>query len=179
MKLVDLTGKEFGRLKVKERDLKRSSKHTTFWICKCKCGNVISVRRGNLFSGQTTSCGCYRRELRWNGCGNLSGTYWKDVKHSAKQRGLEFSITKEDAWKLFEKQGGKCALSGLPLNFVSDWSRNKKKQTASLDRIDNTKGYTLDNIQWLHRRINFMKHTMTVEEFIGFCEAVVEFSKAR
>jgi 3-methyladenine DNA glycosylase AlkD len=50
----------------------------------------------------------------------------------------------EDAWNQFVKQDGKCALSGYPLclDFTNtDYSR----KTASLDRIDNNKGYEKEN----------------------------------
>ena len=46
--------------------------------------------------------------------------------------------------------------------------------TQSLDRIDSTKGYTIDNVQWVHKYINLMKHQLTQQQFIDFCKKVVE-----
>lgn len=46
------------------------------------------------------------------------------------------------------------------------------KQTASLDRIDNTKGYTEDNVQWVHKIINKMKSDLTQEDFIMWCKRI-------
>jgi len=48
-----------------------------------------------------------------------------------------------------------------------------KQQTASLDRIDSSKGYIEGNVQWVHRKINMMKQSYTQEEFIELCQAVV------
>lgn len=43
--LKDLTGKTFGHLKVIKRDEEKIGKdHGAWWICKCNCGNVVSIR---------------------------------------------------------------------------------------------------------------------------------------
>lgn len=55
-KLQDLTGLRFGRLVVKCID--RNKKKPTRWICKCDCGNEISVMGQSLKNGHTKSCGC-------------------------------------------------------------------------------------------------------------------------
>ena len=48
----------------------------------------------------------------------------------------------------------------------------KNEQTASLDRIDNSKGYIVGNVQWVHKQVNFMKGTMEQKEFIKFCKLI-------
>lgn len=37
--------------------------------------------------------------------------------------------------------------------------------TASLDRIDSTKGYVEENVQWVHKDVNFMKSNLTEQRF--------------
>lgn len=56
-KLIDLTGKHFGKLLVLRRD---TSKKGTYWLCQCNCGNIISTRRDTLTrkNNPKTSCGC-------------------------------------------------------------------------------------------------------------------------
>jgi hypothetical protein len=49
--------------------------------------------------------------------------------------------------------------------------------TASLDRINNSLGYSVDNIQWVHKAINRMKGSMENKLFIKFCEEVVNGQK--
>jgi hypothetical protein len=63
-KFVNLNGKRFGRLLVLERAPgKRRWKQTAFW-CQCDCGSkVVAIRAVSLVHGQTTSCGCLRREV--------------------------------------------------------------------------------------------------------------------
>lgn len=60
-KMIDRTGRKYGKLTVLFRDTK-TDKKGIFWICRCECGNIVSVNGDNLQSGNTTSCGCTRKE---------------------------------------------------------------------------------------------------------------------
>lgn len=61
---IDLTGQRFGRLTVIEKDIEKSiARGRTFWICRCDCGNIVSVQSADLLrKGGTRSCGCLHRE---------------------------------------------------------------------------------------------------------------------
>lgn len=59
-KLIDLTGRRFGRLKVIGRD--SSTSDDVRWQCICDCGNAKSVRGSHLRSGRVLSCGCLQKE---------------------------------------------------------------------------------------------------------------------
>lgn len=61
-KLIDLTGKQFGRLTVLRKDTERITNSGSYWICKCDCGKIKSVRSCSLRNGDIVSCGCYRTE---------------------------------------------------------------------------------------------------------------------
>ena len=55
-KCPNLVGNRYGRLKVMALD----EPHASFrmWRCHCDCGDEITIREGNLLSGNTRSCGC-------------------------------------------------------------------------------------------------------------------------
>lgn len=55
-----LVGQKFGRLTVLE-DVGRKRKGVV-WHCLCECGDIVEVMAGNLQSGNTQSCGCYKKE---------------------------------------------------------------------------------------------------------------------
>ena len=60
-RLIDLTGKRFGKLLVLEQaETKKASWGQTIpmWRCKCDCGNETIVSGVNLRLGKTNSCGC-------------------------------------------------------------------------------------------------------------------------
>lgn len=72
--VIDLTGQRFGKLLVVERDLfAPNTGKGASWICKCDCGNTVSVLSGRLKSGQTRSCGCLRYENTTQITENLAG----------------------------------------------------------------------------------------------------------
>ena len=75
-KLIDLTGQRFGRLTVLYRDKEKENEKrnkTTFWKCKCDCGNEVSVTSGSLRGGRTNSCGCLAEDVRHNKKNDLTG----------------------------------------------------------------------------------------------------------
>ena len=56
LKELNLIGKRFGYLTVIARNtqpLARSS-----WLCRCDCGNTLTIRTSHLLTGRTKSCGC-------------------------------------------------------------------------------------------------------------------------
>ncbi|EAK9503753.1 AP2 domain-containing protein [Listeria monocytogenes] len=58
--IIDLTGKEFGRLTVKE--FVRSENGNALWNCFCVCGNEKEVLAQHLKRGHVQSCGCLARD---------------------------------------------------------------------------------------------------------------------
>jgi hypothetical protein len=116
------------------------------------------------------------KNSKWKGCEEITGSYWRSVIFGAtKARNLEFSIDIIFAWDLYVQQNRKCALTGLDIIFAQ---LNKDlvagKQTASLDRKDSSKGYTKDNVWWVHKKVNIMKQSFSVEEFCYYCKLVAK-----
>lgn len=132
------------------------------WNVKCRCGKMKIKTTGHLKEGQSTNCGCKKK-----GVYDLNNRYWNGVAKCAKRRGIPFHLTIKDGWELFQRQDAKCALTGWPLKFGKD-------RTASLDRIDSKKDYSLDNIQWVHNHVNWMKNKFSQEYFIAVCASVTE-----
>ncbi len=71
-----MVGKKFGKLTV----IKRGETHITkggqrkvTWVCKCQCGNQITVRSQDLKNGHTKSCGCLPTSKRGKGLIDLTG----------------------------------------------------------------------------------------------------------
>ena len=172
-----LKHKNFGRLEVICREDNYVGKRKQVrWKCRCKCGNICYVTTGDLNSGHTTSCGCYHNELlsirSFKGYNEISAQYWTALKNGAKKRNYCFNITIEDGWEIFIKQNRKCALTGIELSFSKNFKNRKLLQTASLDRIDSSKGYEKDNIQWLHKEINTIKWTLSEDKLLYWVEKI-------
>jgi hypothetical protein len=168
---LELVGREFGKLKVLAESDKKGG--LSLWTCQCECGNIKDIIGRSLTSKNTKSCGkCRGPADNWRGCGEISGAYWSHFKHGALKRNKTLDVSIEEVWDLFLKQDGKCAISGVPLRFERRYIKNPKRQTASLDRIDNSKGYVFDNVQWVHKVVNWMKRTLTEKELVEWCEAI-------
>ena len=100
--------------------------------------------------------------------GDISNYHWTRININAKSRDLEFDITPEYIWNLWIEQQGKCKLTGVELNLKSIY-----EITASLDRIDSRYGYVVGNVQWIHKLVNWMKNSLSNNEFINICYCVV------
>ena len=62
---LDLVGQVYGLLTVVEKAPSHKTKGgntISCWRCRCQCGNEIVVRTNSLRTGNTISCGCYRKE---------------------------------------------------------------------------------------------------------------------
>lgn len=181
MILVDRTNIRYGKLIAISRNTsKKYRKLGIYWNCICDCGNKTVVYSGHLKTGHTSSCGCKSHSLlynskAWKGYEKISGTYFNSIYYGAKTRNLEFSITIEEIWELFLEQNRKCALTGLNISFSS--KHKLKDGTASLDRIDSSKGYIKGNVQWVHKTINLMKWNLEEKEFFAFCKLVKQYKK--
>lgn len=111
------------------------------------------------------------RSERHSGTIAIVGKYLSKCKYRAKKKGWEYNLTAKYVDKLYQSQGGACAITGIPLKLRINSS--EFEFTASLDRIDSNIGYTKGNVQWVHKRINAMKSDMSQEKFVEICRAVI------
>ncbi len=166
----DITGKKFGELYVVKRD--HLSNKGWYWFCNCSCNKTTIVRIDHLTGGRIKSCGCKlkgKTSVHWKGYEKISGAEWGSIKEGAIDRHLLLEISIKDIWNQFEKQNGKCALTNLDIDFNrGKHSKNVYLGSASLDRINNNKGYTIDNIWWVHKDINYMKSTFKLQDFLKY-----------
>ena len=90
----------------------------------------------------------------------------RNSKGRAEKKGWDFNLTLEDLETQYRFQDGRCAYSGIPLEVCPG------DNMISIDRIDSTKGYTYDNIQFSTYQINLMKRDIPHETFIKLCKLV-------
>ena len=158
----------------------------TYYRVQCDCGKIDLKRKDWVESGRTKMCkpcsakltaSKYPPPVNRTGCKGLSGTHYLSIKFGAKRRNIEFDVTPEYLWQLYLKQNKLCALSGTEIILVNKIKENNVDWTvvtASLDRIDSSKGYTKENVQWVHKRINFLKNNFTEKELLYWAKKIVE-----
>lgn len=182
-RVKDLTGQQFGYLTAESiAYVGKGKRKNAFWLCKCVCGGTKVINSSSLVEGGTKSCGCLRfksasKSPCWGGFGEISGNVWCKIRDSAKKRKLEFDLSIEDAWNIFLRQRRLCALTHLPITFAkSQIDHIRGGCSASLDRIDSTKGYVKNNVQWVHKDVNRMKSNFSEEKFVELCRLIVKYS---
>lgn len=161
----------------------------TLWIVECECGRECLKPSSDLnkiaIKGKGRCKSCYHLHMRgknnhkWKGHKDISHRYWSSLIDNAKSRNIKFDISVEYVWSLYLKQNKKCALSNLPIDF--SWTRvgKTRTQTASLDRINSSMGYTAGNVQWTHKTFNMMKRSQSIEDFFENCCRVADFYRKK
>lgn len=149
---------------------------------QCRCGTITTLLPLCIINGKSKQCNNCKFDMisvnKYTGYKELSGTYYNILQNGAKQRGLDFEVSIEYLYDLFLKQDAKCALSNEVITLNPHYIREQRKsgisQTASVDRIDPSKGYVEGNVQWVSIRINFMKGCLSQEDFVCLCKLVGE-----
>jgi len=165
--VIDITGQKFGRLIVIKRVYPNTRHRNTRWLCKCECGTEKTVDKSSLISGKTKSCGCLRRERGGRPKLNYGIANMRRVieiyKRHAKKRGNEWNLTEEQFRALTQKDCYYCG--GKPNNRRNARGYNGEYIYNGIDRIDNTKGYTIDNVISCCKVCNRAKNNLTLQEF--------------
>lgn len=149
-KPLDITGDRYGMLVAQRLD-SSSEPGRRKWVCLCDCGETARVALGNLRSGHTTSCGCWKREastksnLQHGGASGGRVSPEMESYYKAKSRCLRPTDRK------YPEYGGR----GITMH--PDWVASPtaflehmgpRPQGTSIDRIDNDRGYEPGNCRW-------------------------------
>lgn len=156
-KLVDLTGRKFGRWTVIRRAGK-DSHGGSLWECLCDCGNIGIIRHSSLTSGNSKSCGCYADDMRpvihtkhgyfgerlyfvWNKmkqrCNNPNDSKYKDYGG----RGIKVC----DEWQEY-----------VPFRewaMANGYNPDAEYSDCTIDRVDVNGDYAPDNCRWVNAKV--------------------------
>ena len=94
------------------------------------------------------------------------------AKTRAKITGRNYSIDYKIVIEILNKQGNKCAITGLDFDLSNHEIYHRNPLGPSIDRIDSNKGYTPDNIQIVCVFYNCMKSEWSNEDLKYFIKIV-------
>jgi hypothetical protein len=172
----DMTNKKYGKLTVLKLACKKSRYNK--WLCKCDCGKLCEIRSGQLLNNINISCGCNNQSYntittignnKQSGYHDIPNWFWIRLQRNAYLRNIIFdnNITPKILEDIYIKQNKKCVLSGLDIHFPNSYT--DIVDIISVDRIDAKLGYSLNNIQLVHKNINLIKQTMSNDDFYNLC----------
>lgn len=179
MKRIEMVGQTFGKLTVLEhiKKLPESNRRAgAVYHCRCECGNFVQRTRQNIIAAKSPSCGCESAAFITKGKtthGESYGKYREGTKRyrmlkaasqRARKKGIPIDLQLQDI-----EVPTHCPVLGIPLHGTS-----ARYDVPSLDRLDNTKGYTKDNVNVISYRANSLKSDATLEEL----EAIVKWWRA-
>lgn len=175
-KIINLSGKKFGRLVVSEVYEKRNGKY--YWLCNCDCGNEVYKNGESLRKGNTLSCGCYLIESRKVDQSSdrtdvmLNGLYRKLLFRHKKTFKNETPIDYKTYKDLIFSECFYCGSSGLSI--IRDIRKEKKGRVFitenvltinGIDRANNNIGYTISNSLPCCKNCNRAKSVLSLKDF--------------
>lgn len=102
----------------------------------------------------------------------IKGYIIRNSKFTAKRRGIPFDLTYNDI-----EIPTHCPILGLKLRYLGEDSNGNAPEHATLDRIDNNKGYIKGNIIVMSRLANCMKNQATFEQLELFSKNIIKLTE--
>ena len=103
--------------------------------------------------------------------------HWLTTLNCDKKRHDNIDLDVDFLLRLLASQNGECALTGVPLTF-NRYSANKHRwlnpTNCSVDRIDNSKPYSQDNVRLVACIVNIMRGSLSDDELIKWCNRLIK-----
>lgn len=153
------------------------------WECQCICGKIV-LRGGNaLLKYKNPNCGCKKGSyaLLPNQLGHKRAIIG-DYKRHARERNLKFELSEEEAINIILKD---CYYCGNPPSNMKTVKPSKKVRAKycctvttlyynGIDRLDNTKHYTMDNCVPSCYLCNWSKMDLTIDQWKDWIKKVYQ-----
>lgn len=170
-------------LKNKEREKGQNQKYrdsnsipTTCNYCDTPLRRYRTNVGGDKNNFCDTTCSNYFHE---RGFDSMKG-YLSKSKKRARAVNLDFNLDKEYLDHLFyETQKEKCDITSIPLLLIKEADVGTLKNTASIDRIDNSKGYIKGNVRFVCLGLNYLKNRRPDKEVFDLLDNILIHYKSR
>lgn len=164
---------------------KSNGKAQWLWKCECKCGKIIYVRTARLNGVEAKQNRCSKCQTPLNAKKRIlpdygairNGLYLK-YKTKSLDRGYEFNITFEEFDNMLQKNCYYCGEE--PESHYSDLHILREKtpfKRNGIDRIDNTKGYIINNCVPCCTMCNYAKLHFSIEDFSKWLKRLYKYQK--
>lgn len=188
---TNLVGTCFNHLTVIELDVNRTEeKQRSYWLCKCDCGNIKSVRSDSLIDGSIKSCGCLKKKQDKINLGTFKHGLCKtrrfNIWYGMKERCYNVNSEK---YKVYGDRGiTVCDEWRDSFIIFYNWATNNGySDELTIDRIDVNGNYEPSNCRWAtsteqsRNKQNTLYYTIEgiKKPFIEWCEIYdIDYKKA-
>ena len=151
--LINMAGQRIGRLTVIKQVPSAST--NARWLCKCDCGNEITVLGTTLRRGESQSCGCYRADY-WRKQQTKHGLCHTSVAHTWYGMRQRCNNKRHHAYKNYGGRG---------ISVCPQWEKSFEafyeyvsalphygEEGRTLDRINNDGNYEPGNVRWATKK---------------------------
>jgi hypothetical protein len=171
-------GTKLNRLTVISGPFTKNGRKELWLKVICECTKEKEVRKRDIVKARVRSCGCLQKEFAVELCkptmtGEESavGMVYSKYKSQAKDRELAFTLTKADFVDIVKEECHYCKC--LPIRAVKSQSSVPGIFIChGIDRVDNKVGYELTNVVSCCADCNYMKGTLSYQEFIDKCKTI-------
>ena len=146
--LKDMKNKQFGRLLVLEKAESGDGNHV-YWVCRCDCGNVKTIRGNHLRQGSINSCGCLREETTRD---NMTTHGLKNDRLYSIWTGMKTRCgnPKSNRYQYYGGKGIRVCKEWHSFKPFYDWAvENGYEEELTLERIKLEKDYEPSNCSWV------------------------------
>ena len=186
MAIKDITGNKYGKLTVLSLDRYDSEKETTYWKCKCECGNEIIRAKSYLTSKRASnsiqSCGCYQKECAKTSIAKIHANKTHDNNKYRQTHGdakshfynqyhgilRRCTNPNERSYMDYGGRGISCEWNSyeeFKRDMYDSYKQHVEKygeKNTSIDRIDVDKNYNKDNCRWITLDEQRLNKTTTI-----------------
>lgn len=188
---IDMTGETYGDfiiLQVTEDTPTGGSSNVIYWDCQCKCGNIKSLRGSLIRNGKVRKdCGCTKKASSSKKVLTQEEKQLRRIKNIHRSMMYRCHEQKSVDYPNYGAKGITVIEEWHDRNvFVSDmfesyllYEEEHGLNTATIDRIDNTKGYSKDNCRWLTREAQIQNRGFNLTATIDgkYYNSIGELSK--
>eukprot|EP00899_Mesostigma_viride_P009557 jgi/Mesvir1/18602/Mv17111-RA.1 len=125
-------------------------------------GLCSECRKASVKNYRNTKDGYFR---------NLLGRIGRNTKKVER-----VNVTEQDLIELWDKQEGKCALTGMPLQHEYMWDGRRFPVSAAMDLVDTLCGYNKGNVRLVCNYVHEMKGKTPLITFLSNCQSVINHS---
>ena len=166
---IDLAGKQIGRWTVLHLS-PRLDRHGAKWVCRCACGNISAVFGSSLRnpSGSRACKKCYLQKLTH---GTAARKLMRQYMDNASDRGIGWELSEADFLRLTSSP---CFYTGRNPEQIMTASGGEVYRYSGIDRLDSSKGYTVENSVPCCKDANYAKLNLSLDLFLQLVREIHE-----